>query len=477
MSDADSRPPAARRLSELLVVVEGLLIETDDAPCATTDDVQGCRLFEEFAEREPVPAELLRRGAPASNLLRFITATPARAKRRALDEAARRADATDAVAAWRDAARAEVDDLIEANAPSLAASDHLPVRAELRARVAGAPGASGTCDRMRVRVRVASHNVQELCLDGVNTYAAAVPLGGTRGGGSRGARVAKLTEAMLSPAARASQLAAVIDLIEAEIDGARSDAVCLQEVSNDLAAGLTAEAARRRWHVHVSDAPQPQPRRGACAARTAIVSGWPLCAEPDVTVRYGKRARRYAAAVVELPADALHGGGASAGPPPGVIVVSVHAMHARGVHSSRRAEQPDNAEHVRMLEAEIHAVYARRVARGGTLLIAAGDWNCDIACHVDDRVDGHVDGASSDNDRRAAVEAHGGHADVTCSDVRAASLRVLRASPNEQTQYATPHAVDGALALVPVVTEPGCAAEDAPGPDEDARLVCAVVSP
>ncbi|EOD35268.1 hypothetical protein EMIHUDRAFT_227583 [Emiliania huxleyi CCMP1516] len=204
--------------------IAALLLEAEE--CTSSAGVQRCDTWEVFAATETVPPPLLRPGPP-ERLLGFIRGTPARARRRASEQANARVDESDAMADYRAAADGRRRRLLEEFAPVLSRSDHSA----------------------------------ELVPDGVHTCACAVAarLKGLPEVPPAGRAVELLKEAMLSPPAARAQLEWLRSLLEGEVP--HSAAVCLQELSDGLVADLRAlcGAPGRGWHMHASE---PAPPRG-----------------------------------------------------------------------------------------------------------------------------------------------------------------------------------------------------------------------
>ncbi|EOD25872.1 hypothetical protein EMIHUDRAFT_206076 [Emiliania huxleyi CCMP1516] len=183
--------------------IAALLLEAEE--CTSSAGVQRCDTWEVFAATETVPPPLLRPGPP-ERLLGFIRGTPARARRRASEQANARVDESDAMADYRAAADGRRRRLLEEFAPVLSRSDHSA----------------------------------ELVPDGVHTCACAVAarLKGLPEVPPAGRAVELLKEAMLSPPAARAQLEWLRSLLEGEVP--HSAAVCLQELSDGLVADLRA---------------------------------------------------------------------------------------------------------------------------------------------------------------------------------------------------------------------------------------------
>jgi len=128
------------QLVALKVLSEALLQEADEG-CETVDDILRCETFSSFESCETIPPRLLQPGS-ASNLLGYIRSAPARAKKRAMDEARARAEDSAAMLGFREAAAAERRALVGECAPALSRSDHLPIQVELRVAGPGTPAAT-----------------------------------------------------------------------------------------------------------------------------------------------------------------------------------------------------------------------------------------------------------------------------------------------------------------------------------------------
>ena len=365
-----------------------------------------------------MPPPLLRPGPP-ERLLGFIRGTPARARRRASEQANARVDESDAMAGYRAAADGRRRRLLEEFAPVLSRSDHSAVCVEARLAAAAAEAepeqeveeeaaaaeevvtgaVEAEAESGRLRLRVVSQNVQELVSDGVHTCACAVAarLKGLPEVPPAGRAVELLKEAMLSPPAARAQLEWLRSLLEGEVP--HSAAVCLQELSDGLVADLRAlcGAPGRGWHMHASEPAPPRGRAGAsCAARTCIISSSPLRPEPDVVASFSgaggaaARTRRFAAATLRARAEAGAGGG--------VVLASVHFLHAAERAAAGEAP-PSNASHICEGVSQAARQLRGRLRQGGTLFLV-GDFNGPVGGVADllARDDGGDDGGDGGGD-------------------------------------------------------------------------------
>ena len=161
--------------------------------------------FAEVAARVCVPPALLKDDKRA-NLAKFVANAPRTVRAKRLAEARTKAERSQAVITAMAKAAAARADLVWRHRSLLARSDHAPIRATLR----GCGWA----------IRVSSHNVQELVLDGVSTYVASMPFVGgraERSGGVVGAGKLLLSAILDQDAVRQQQEHAVLDFVAKEL--------------------------------------------------------------------------------------------------------------------------------------------------------------------------------------------------------------------------------------------------------------------
>jgi endonuclease/exonuclease/phosphatase family metal-dependent hydrolase len=375
-----------------------------------------CESFDGFASVERIPRKLLEPGA-ATHLIGYIRSTPTRAKKRAMDVARQQAKMSLAMNEYRNEAAIKRRALIENNSAALARSDHLPIVVHLRATLTSpaeqpdttrldaqvnqqhgysspaAPAAgmassfatatatlSTTHSQLQVSTTnfcVVSHNVQELVEDGISMYASCLASSHLMGvapayGTLKSARelVGTLVGAMLSPAVRNAQREVLVTFLETHVP--KCDAVCLQELSNELVGSLEAVCAAHapRWYFHASMRPASQRRFGGCDARTAILSVRKFMAEDDCVVTFQSssatptaRIRRYAT-VTFLPDKAL----ASA-----VTLISTHVLHS-SCKSNASGVTHGNIENIRTSEEQVLAQLRPRLATADVVMLV-GDFN------------------------------------------------------------------------------------------------------
>eukprot|EP00547_Thalassionema_nitzschioides_P004021 CAMPEP_0194205826 /NCGR_PEP_ID=MMETSP0156-20130528/5022_1 /TAXON_ID=33649 /ORGANISM="Thalassionema nitzschioides, Strain L26-B" /LENGTH=486 /DNA_ID=CAMNT_0038932209 /DNA_START=105 /DNA_END=1562 /DNA_ORIENTATION=+ len=203
--------------------------------------------------------------------------------------------------------------LVEEHKNWLARSDHEPIRAHLKK--------GGV-----TLLRVASHNVQERAYSGVQYYACYMPFL------VKGEKQSHQTliQMMLEPTVTREHLRQTVALVERELFVDRTaDAVCLQELSPDVAEHLQRifgcdNVQRRSSWVHVSSSPIRG--NGMCSALTAIVSVVPFVPLRDVAVVTPQASksvvRKYAA--VKLLLSNIS-----------VVLCSVHVRHAATTNEAR----------------------------------------------------------------------------------------------------------------------------------------------
>lgn len=406
------------QLTSLKILSEALLLEADE--CNTTDEVMRCESFEGFASVEPIPRKLLELGA-ATHLIGYIRSTPARAKKRAMDVAREQAETSLAMSEFRNEADIKRRALVKENSAALARSDHRPIVVHLRTTRAN-PAEQPNSSRLDAQVDkqhgdsspataatagvtsshatvsatltshshltgytrdfcVVSHNVQELVEDGVSMYASCLAsyqlkMVAPAGCAAWSARelISTLVGAMLSPAVREAQREVLVEFLETHVP--KCDAVCLQELSNELVGSLEAVCAAHapRWHFHASKRPSSQRRSSGCDARTAIISMRRFTAEEDCVATFqsssatlAARSRRYAT-VTFMPDDAL----ATA-----VTLVSTHVLHS-SCKSSPSSATHGNVANIRVSEEQVLAQLRPRLAAAGLVLLV-GDFNGPLA--------------------------------------------------------------------------------------------------
>jgi exonuclease III len=402
------------QLAALKILSEALLLEAEE--CSTTDEVMRCESFDGFASVEPIPPKLFESGA-ATHLIGYIRSTPARAKKRAMDVAREQAERSPAMDEFCSEADIKRRASIEEHSAALARSDHLPIVVHLQttmrsqtehttetsgaqadrqhrdsspadtaaagilsssdsALAAPASHSHLTEDRFS-EFRVVSHNVQELIEDGVNMYASCLASHQLRmvapaGCAVRSARelVATLVGAMLSPAVRETQREMLLAFLETQVP--KCDAVCLQELSNELVASLESACAAHapHWYFHASQKPPRKSSSGGCDARTAIISHREFVPEADCVVTFQSssatptaRTRRYATATFS-PSGSLA---------PVVTLVSTHVLHSSGKSTTFGAAQ-GNVSNIHTSEEQVLALLRPRLTTANVVLLV-GDFN------------------------------------------------------------------------------------------------------
>jgi len=474
--------------------------------------LEDSQLVSRFCTVEKIPHELLVDAKRRNSLIRFIQSSPKRRTKRIMQDVLQGINESPAMCSALDRAAKEREALIADHCYALAMSDHVPICVTLYATapsndaphedtpsaVEASTAVGAAHEPSQQLFSVCSLNVMERMRDGVNTYVCSLPCARTQ------AAREVLTSALCHPLSRAAQLRLLLQFLEQQLGstspaGRAHDAVCMQELDDEMLCGLRAESARRGWHMLASS--ETQATEGAektrCDGRTAIISPIPFISEPDVEVSFNwsatrTRSRRFAAATFDLNSARRHRAGlpcAAAAQPAPLTLVCVHVMHAPLSRSKAKAGSSGGfcSESSQFVLATLEAARTRfeHAADASRRVLAVGDFNCPVAdllhattrlnasaALVDDQCDACAQGAVLDatpglphvatrpETPQAATRPDAPHSTVSphpppVQNAQDKALRALQTEleawcpffPSSPTQFGTSRAIDGACLL------------------------------